>query len=381
MAYQMDRISYSKIEAARCPLYFKKWYYDKERPENERMKLGSLKHKIIYEYSRAMMKQGGEGDYEMLEKTIKQEFNASGLDVKYLREVHEDCFGFGETGFRADRMLDFEKHFIVDIGKDADGRTIKFEGVIDRVDAYDTPFGAALDVIDYKSAYNIIGATELDENEQLLLYQYVAMMHLYKEAGYGYGRKGIYYLHYQFLRYGETKTAGELAGKFMAIEAWIKEQWARIMSMKEFPPVKGKKCFQYDGCPYMDTCPAWDPLETEKLRAGLVVKDMVLYLNMLDHRRKQTLDQLKEMFAENEMQLVDGENVGYKESKSYRYKLIETMNFCGKYGVPMEDFRLAKTEVEQAVKKNYKAVKLLEPGALEELVGAREETASTSFVY
>jgi len=381
-----DHISYSQIETGKCLL---KYYHLRliQDVENKSLGLsqGKLIDEIITEYSLRCLAEKSDGDFNMLEEILDRKFDESNLDLDQFMEIRQSAMNFGERGFDYDKLLDCQREFSVVVGKDSKGKDVVVTGKIDRVDCYDTPDGPCLETIDYKNHLNVLTEDDVRKHRQLCLYDYVNCMHLHRNE-FALHRKGIYFTPYNFMRWdGVPRTVGENYGEFDNIEKWLIKNWERLQYAEEFPAERGAYCWQYDGCPVMldGKCPAWSEDEVERFRLGHTIEDKARLCRMLDHQRKQALSELKALVPVDEMIEVDGENVGFKASQSYKYDLPKLLEWLEKKEKKIEDGTISKTDAEKVIKNAFgvKKIDYLEEEELDGLHDCKIETISNKFVY
>ena len=192
-----DHISHNQIQLGRCPLKYETLRLKKELKEDKpALTEGSIVHDIIYEYTKACVEQGMDGDFELMNKLIEEKYDDSLPQDMYL-SMREYLLIFAQKGIDKDSILDYERDETVTIGQDDEGKPIKVQVKIDRVNTYRTPRGAVVEVLDYKNQMNIIPKEEIENNLQLRIYRYVALQHLYPWADYI--RVGIYHTRYNWI--------------------------------------------------------------------------------------------------------------------------------------------------------------------------------------
>ncbi len=380
-----DHISHSQIQLGRCLYRYQQMKIEKKyKDENIPMKLGGLVHHVIYTYSKECIENKLEADYDLMSEIIEKEFSESGLPEEYYQQVRISCLKFGEHGFDYNTLLDYERRFRMDLGKDMVGNLILIDGIIDRVNCYDTPNGACLDIIDYKNQINILTATDVRDHQQLNMYRYALLMHLYRNEGFYLSRTGIYFTRYDFIRWaGRMVHVNELSEELESIEMGLIRQWNRLILSKEYLPERGNWCFQYSGCPVMlaGQCPLWTEKEMEQMRSNKIVSDKIRLLRVQKFSQKVLLSEVKELVDIGDDNFeVDGDMVGFEANKSYKYKLDEFYNFVADKGADLSDLMLTKTDAEKVVKR-MKKEKLLEEKDLEMIEGMKVETATNKFVY
>lgn len=383
-----DHISHSAIQTGKCLLKYKHLVLLEDvKDERVEMDIGKLKHEIIYEYSRQCIKQKLESDFELMDKLVDKMFKESKLSMDYYENVRQCCINFGEKGFRYESMLDFEKHDTITIGQDKSGKDIKVEFVIDRIDAWDSKDGATLGVLDYKSNKNVLTKADVNNHPQLKLYQYIACRYLYPK-GFYMSRKGIYYLEYNFTRWGgPAQSMGDLADQFDNTEHFLILQWDRLINTDDdkYLPERGDHCFEYGGCPVMlkCKCPLWTGEEMNNWKGEHTIKDKTRLVRILDHERKMALDELKTLVGDKEYE-VDGYKVGYQGKESYKYDFVKMTEYFQENHVILEpeSISFGKTEVDKVLKKHHGVkVTQLPDEDLKPIEDCRIQTLSKSFKY
>lgn len=383
-----DHISYSQIQTAKCLYRYKLLYIDEEvERKSVRMEVGKAVHQIICDYTQKCLDENVDSDFDFMDEAISVAVQASGLNPDEYPEVRKICINFAEKGFRREYTLSAEQAVRAVIGQDEQGKDIIVEARIDRIDTWEHPVsGVCLDVIDYKNQLNILTAAQVDESRQLALYRYLAFNHLGLK-GYTLSRVGIYFTQYNYLRWNsiEAIPIGEYYEDFRAVEDWLRLHWSRIMYAKEYEPERGPWCWENEGCPVMEAgkCPLWTEKQIVEEKEKHTVEGLARFVRMIDHRRKQGLDELKALMSEAEENVeVDGGMVGHVGTVTTTYKLSEILAWGELFGVSFDDIEVSKTAVEKAIKsqKKLKADELPEDETFA-LEGARMETAGSKFVY
>lgn len=349
---ELDHISFSKIKASECFLYYRDVYRDKKYEiDNEAFRVGRTIHAAIKEYTDYCTAHHLPGDAEEIDRITTKACRESEITDISMVDVIKMATTFAENELDFEHILMAEKEFVVPVGRSKTGREILFKGILDRVDVKDTDQGASVRILDYKSQRNVLTKEDVEVNEQLRLYRYAVCFHLLKN--FIWVTTGIHHLRYGFTRWGDMKYIGDLGQEFFAIEKFLTERWEWLNAAcveDKFPAIRCKLCWDYSGCPVMAAkeCPLWTKKSIAEFKAGNDVASMVRYLRALDRERDVTLVNLKEKMRESPPVEIDGVTVGYsqKPNRSYRWKTIRP--WVAEHEAEAEvDFKVSATTMKE----------------------------------
>ena len=253
MGEPMRPLSYSSISTyLECPLKFKLKYLDglKEKPKPY-FSFGSSLHdalRFLYSY------RPPPPNLEALLKYYEENWVSEGYVSK---EEEEGYFSYGKkilTEFYNLHIREFKIPIAVEHQFNIEIDGIPVTGFIDRIDKIEDN---KAEIIDYKSGKNIFDKSDVEESEQLMLYQ----LAVEESIGLEVGKLTLYHLPSQTpVSVGSrgTKKIEVLKAKILKV--------AELIEKEEFPAKEGRFC----PCDFPEHCPYYKHLylkeEEEKVK-------------------------------------------------------------------------------------------------------------------
>lgn len=374
-----DHISHSQMQNGRCLLLYRENNLLKNvYEESEGLLLGRLVHLIAYAYVKHCVESKMDSDFELMNEIIDSEFKKSRVPEKFYVEVREQMLQFAERGVSFESIFDYEREFLINIRTDDDPIWIK--GIMDRINSYMMDNSSVLEIVDYKNQMNIATVADVEKNEQLQLYRYIACNFLF--PGFKKVRVGLYHTRYNFMQWGKLKEVDELFGEFESTYKSLERQWERLIKSPDEAyniPEPGPVCFENGGCPLLlaGKCPAYDK---DSMHNPDDIQNKVRLLRKIDMDRKELLNEIKEYYKTAPNEEIDGGEVGFSPSETIKYDLELFLKIAEKNGIPKSMFLLGKMEVEKAIK-NYVGFGNLDEEDSQILEDARIVSQSTRFKY
>lgn len=370
-----NHLSYSQINLGRCPYAYKRIRLDGDyEADNEHIRLGTLKHQVIYEYTKKCVKDHISNDFELMDKLIKKHFNKSGLEEKHYCEVRQSLLDWAERDFSWDDIVGCEIPYDVEL---VGG--VKIKGSIDRINAYELDGERVLEITDYKNTLKYTKKGEVVVDLQLRIYVFIACVYLY--PGFTKVRRGIPHLRHGFTMWSDYEYVSELAGEFEATEEFINRQWERLIEAEDYPCCKSDQCWEYNGCPVMldGKCPAWSKAEVKRMMSGSI-EDKVRALRKITQDHKDLKAELSAHFNINDPIEVDGSFVGYSQTHSHKYAWA-IVEWAETNGVDLRKITLSKSVVEKAIKDSLGKIEELSEGSQDTIANSQIPTISESFTF
>lgn len=304
------RISYSSYNTYKqCPLKYRFQYIDWVKvPERPEFWFGSLIHEVVQFALRRdpiipsledMLKyyRSKWQEEKFSNKLESQQYLTLGENM--LKSFHADY----KPGLR--NVVAAEKRFQVPIGKHM------LSGVIDRVDKL--PIGV-YEIIDYKTNKSLPTQEEVDQDEQLGVYNYAAQI-LWPEA------KDMRLTLY-FLKHNTKITSSRRSDQLELIKHNLIKTAESIEKTTEFKAKKNPFC---PWCDYKDRCPIGRKLTTEKENDTDELTQTAKYYFELKIDFENTQSKLSQLMQKDKIdQIAVGKGVIYRlEDGCLTYKDIE----------------------------------------------------------
>lgn len=253
----MRPLSYSSISTyIECPLKFKLKYIDglKEKPKPYLSFGSSLHDALRFMYSYRPPPPSLDAVLEYYENNWIDEGYAS-------QEEEEGYFVYGKrilTDFYNENIKSYRSPIAVEHHFNIDVEGVALTGFIDRIDKLEDN---KAEIIDYKSGKNIFDLSDVEESEQLTLYQLAVK----ESIGLEVGRLTLYHLPSQT----PVSSKARSNDKIEAIKRKILDV-IELINKGEFPAKEGRFC----PCDFPEHCPFYKHLYIEEKEEEKIKKNI-----------------------------------------------------------------------------------------------------------
>lgn len=376
-----DHISNSQISLGRCLFKYKKIRLEKEIDQsNDAMTEGKIVHDIIYEYTKHCVENGMDSDFDLMNDLIEKKYDDSLPQDTYL-SMRENLMTFAQKGIEKDKILDYEINKTYSIGKDKNGKDVKIQVIIDRVNTYRQNNGSVIEIIDYKNQYNLMTKEDVEKSIQLRIYRYIAMRFMYPWAKNF--KIGIYHTRYNYIVWGDLISKEDLSEEYENMESFLFHQWNRLTNSEDYPPEKGGACWEYGHCPLMKNgmCPLYTDSEIKKMSIDPDITEQVRVVRKLSSDVSRIKKEIQSYFKIYKGYEIDDIFTGYKEINTEKYDLKEVLSFMKRKEINLDGLTLGKTEIEKKVREKYsvKSFKKLPEDIKDDLENMKIHKKSVSF--
>lgn len=354
--------SHSKIQLGYCPYAFKRRYIDKDEGiQRGNALFGQVAHAIIADLIKAQVDGRPYIIEDLYEKHVPH------VLLPRMGELQGIVGLFDRFTMNPKDVLGIEEKVAIDLlGNEAPWDASYLRGIIDLIEVKDKH----ATVTDHKTQFNILNKEEMDKNEQLTFYCFLAKA-LYPQLE-------TFTVRIYFARYGIFRTSKrnqvDLDKCIQSMDLKIKA----IESIEEWVPIAGQNC---GFCSYIHECPLAQYDEAgHDLPAVMNDEQAIRWGRLLQVRKAQIKhieEQLKAYCSEYGSVEISGDYAfGFKPVNYTSWPTKQTLEILDRHG---QDFKDHMTFSGVSLNKLTAQARRLDEDLYGDLIAVQKKEVKTQF--
>jgi hypothetical protein len=355
--------SHSKIQTGYCPFAFKKRYIDHDKGISRgNSDFGGMIHLIIADVIKAQVNEKEYSLVDLINKHITHDLLPRMQEIQEVLEIFRMRFRFNK-----ENVVGVEERMAIDEnGDEAPWDNSLFRGIIDLIEID----GAHGIITDHKTQFNIFNQEEMDNNDQMTGYCYLAHK-IYPQLK-------TFTIRIYFARYGAYRSTTREIKDLELMEQRLGIAIEKIEQIEEWVSIAGASCVF---CDYISDCPLaqYDPngSDIQMVTTHAQAIEQARLLRVREEQNKKSKELLQAYCSVNGPVEISGDYAyGYVDSESNGWDMKALKEVLEKNG---QELTAYVTVHKESVKKLIKSAKRLDPDLADSLENIAVEEIRTAF--